>query len=129
MKCLYFFNWPLFLGQGRNPGKNFVGNFVQTMAPKRHFEINWPLVSCRFSISYLPTQYLMASYAPVAKYNHFSEFCMSIYDRAIVRFLNLGYVKFWPKPKQHYTGCAISLWTFLEAVLTPQAMDWFRNKN
>ena len=30
----------LFRGQGRNPGKNFVGFLVQTMAPKRHFEIN-----------------------------------------------------------------------------------------
>ena len=24
---------------------NFVGNFVQTIKPKRHFEINWPLAS------------------------------------------------------------------------------------
>ena len=34
---------PLFRGQGRNPGKKFVGFFVQTMTPKRHFEINSPL--------------------------------------------------------------------------------------
>ena len=30
--------------QGRNPYNSFVGFLVQTMTPKRHFEINWPLV-------------------------------------------------------------------------------------
>ena len=30
----------LFRGQGRNSLKNFVGFLVETMAPKRHFEIN-----------------------------------------------------------------------------------------
>ena len=31
---------PTFRGYCRNPGKNFVDFFVQTMTPKRHFEIN-----------------------------------------------------------------------------------------
>ena len=30
--------------QGRNPYNIFVGFLVETMTPKRHFEINWPLV-------------------------------------------------------------------------------------
>ena len=42
-----FLIWPLFRGQGRNPGKSFVGIFVQTMTTKGHYEINWPLVKLR----------------------------------------------------------------------------------
>ena len=34
---------PFFKRIGRNLGKNVVGIFVQTMTPKGHFEINWPL--------------------------------------------------------------------------------------
>ena len=37
--------WPLFRFEGRNPGKNFIGILVQTMTPKGHFEINWPLAA------------------------------------------------------------------------------------
>ena len=37
---IQFLIQPLFRGQGRNPGKIFIGFFVQTMTPKRHFEIN-----------------------------------------------------------------------------------------
>ena len=36
----YFFDLTSFRGQGRNPGKNFVGILVQMMTPKGHFEIN-----------------------------------------------------------------------------------------
>ena len=35
-----FLTQPLLRGQGRNPGKNFVGFLVQTMALKSPFEIN-----------------------------------------------------------------------------------------
>ena len=38
--------WPLLRGLGRNLVNFFVGIFVQTMTPKGHFEINWPLVTC-----------------------------------------------------------------------------------
>ena len=31
--------------QGRNPYNIFVAILVETMTPKRHFEINWPLAS------------------------------------------------------------------------------------
>ena len=43
--------WPLLRGLGRNLGNFFVGIFVQTMTPKGHFEINWPLLTHSYSIS------------------------------------------------------------------------------
>ena len=35
--------WPLFKFLGQKLSKFFVGILVQTMTPKGHFEINWPL--------------------------------------------------------------------------------------
>ena len=34
---------------GQKSRNNFVGIFVQTMKPKGHFEINWPLLKFKFS--------------------------------------------------------------------------------
>ena len=34
--------------QGRNPYNIFVAFLVETMTPKRHFEINWPLAALFF---------------------------------------------------------------------------------
>ena len=36
---------------GQKSRKNFVGIFVQTMKPKGHFEINWPLETFLFKFS------------------------------------------------------------------------------
>ena len=36
--------------QGRNPFNIFVAILVETMTPKRHFEINWPLEIVRLNI-------------------------------------------------------------------------------
>ena len=35
--------WPLFKFLGQKLSNFFVGILVETMTPKRHFEINWPL--------------------------------------------------------------------------------------
>ena len=36
--------WPLFKFLGQKLSNFFVGILVETMTPKGHFEINWPLV-------------------------------------------------------------------------------------
>ena len=51
----------------------FVGNFVQTMKPKGHFEINWPLGSFKvsFGVFYLPQIIsLFTSYHAAIQGNH-----------------------------------------------------------
>ena len=39
--------WGHFIQQCRNPGKYCIVFFMQTMTPKLHFEINWPLARAR----------------------------------------------------------------------------------
>ena len=39
--------------QGRNPYNIFVAILVQTMTPKRHLEINWPLIRAQWMFFYL----------------------------------------------------------------------------
>ena len=41
--------------QGQNLSNFFVGILVETMTPKGHFEINWPLVWPHFSCTHLHT--------------------------------------------------------------------------
>ena len=43
IKWLYFVNLPTFQILGQKLSNFFVGILVETMIPKRHFEINWPL--------------------------------------------------------------------------------------
>ena len=43
--CLYFVDLTTFQILGQNLSNIFVGNLVQTMTPKGHFEINSPLKS------------------------------------------------------------------------------------
>ena len=44
-KCLYFVVLTTFQILGQNLSNFFVGILVQTMTPKIHFEIKWPLAS------------------------------------------------------------------------------------
>ena len=71
------------------------------------------IVSCRFLFSYLPNKYLMASYAPVAKSIHFSEFCMSIYEQSDSQVFKSGVYYFLPKTKT-------SLYVDIMNIGTPQ---------
>ena len=43
IKWLYFVNLPTFQILGQKLSNFFVGILVETMIPKGHFEINWPL--------------------------------------------------------------------------------------
>ena len=51
LMCLYFVDLTTFQILGQKLSKNFVGILVQTMTPKGHFEINWPLTSNNSSVS------------------------------------------------------------------------------
>ena len=44
--------------QGRNPYNIFVAILVETMTPKRHFEINWPLPTFKPSHMHLADYYV-----------------------------------------------------------------------
>ena len=44
-KCLYFVDLTTFQILGQNLSNFFVGILVETMTPKGHFEINWPLAN------------------------------------------------------------------------------------
>ena len=43
--------WPLFKFLGQKLSNFFVGILVETMTPKGHFEINWPLTKGRYCVN------------------------------------------------------------------------------